>query len=583
MKTREIWQVIRKTGTKGVPDEELAQRIIMVNTLSFSLCCLVFVVGLAYYALSGELSIFIPASIEFILAAGALLLNYRRMYNAAALVTYFVQCAASIYFGLLLGNVIELQAMIIFLFLITFLLFKQELIRRLCLTSAIAILILIEANYYYNFVTPIPLSRDLTIIFKALSVGGVLLLIVVVGKPYVLSKDALYKANHFKKIFIYQITHEIRTQLNAVYYIAQLIRREIRLDSNLRKLEPYIDLLFTAVGNSRNIINNVLDMSKIEAGKMEDIQEENFEVKPFFERLIAVHKVTARTRNIQIKLQVDEQMPPVIVCDSFKLSQVVANLLSNAVKYADRNSVVFLKLNKSDAYTWNMQVVNKGLGIPKEKLLAIFEQFVTNKQNRYTEGTGLGLYIVKNMVDALGGEIDAESQQGGDTIFTVTLKLQKGKIENIQEEIEEDIDLSNVRILVADDNEMNNMLFSKYLSMCGCIVNSASNGREVIHKLKHERHLPDVILMDHQMPEMDGAATLSYIKQEARLRHIPVIICTGSIEFQDALTERGASAIIVKPVDQKSLFKVISQHLPHINGINADSLPDPSPGAHHLL
>jgi signal transduction histidine kinase/ActR/RegA family two-component response regulator len=583
MKTLQIWHAIRRTGTEGVADEELSHRIIMVNTLSFSLCCLVFVVGLSYYGLSGKLSIFIPASIELALAASALLLNYHRMYQAAALLTYFVQCAASVYFGLLLGNVIELQAMVIFLFLITFLLFKEEVVRRVCLTTAIVILVVIEANYYYNFVPPVPLSNDLTVIFKALSVGSVLLLIVVVGRPYVLSKDALYKANRFKRTFIYQITHELRTQLNAVYYIAQLIKREIRLDPHLKKLEPYIDLLFTAVGNTRNIINNVLDMSKIEAGKMEDIQEETFELKSFFERLIAVHKVTAKARDIQIKLHIDDQMPSVIVCDSFKLSQIVANLLSNAVKYSDRSSTVLLKLSKRDASTWSMEVINKGFGIPKDKLIAIFDQFVTNKQYRNTEGTGLGLYIVKNMVDSLGGEINVESQHGSNTIFTVKMKLQIGKMEDVQEETEEDADLSNVRILVADDNEMNNVLFSRYLGMCGCMVSTASNGLEVIHKLKHDKHLPDVILLDHHMPEMDGAATLAYLKQTPHLRHIPVIVCTGSIEFQDMLLKGGASAIVVKPIDQKTLFKIISQHLPLINEINADLFRDRSSGTHHVV
>ncbi len=291
---------------------------------------------------------------------------------------------------------------------------------------------------------------------------------------------------------------------------------------------------------------------------------------PFFERLIAVHKVTAKARNIQIQLQIDEQLSPVIVCDSFKLSQVVANLLSNAVKYADRNSTVLLKLNKADTAHWHLQVVNKGFGIAQDKLDAIFDMFVTNKQNRYTEGTGLGLYIVKNMVQALEGDIYAESRPGNDTVFTVQLPLKAGQLTDVQEATEEEIDLSNVNIMVADDNEMNNMLFSQYLSMCGCTVTSAVNGLEVIQKLEKEKQLPDVILMDHQMPEMDGAATLNHLKKDARLQHIPVIICTGSFEFQETLLSAGASAIVIKPIDQKSLFKVISQHLPHSNGINAD-------------
>jgi signal transduction histidine kinase/CheY-like chemotaxis protein len=573
MKMLDTWHAIRRTGTEGIADKELLHKIKLVNSLNCSLCLLVTTIGGIYYILSGELSIIIPALVEALFASSAILLNYHKKYEAAALVTFLVQCAGSIYFGLLLANVIELQAMVIFLFLITFLLFKEKRRRRLCLAIATVILVIIEANYYSNFIAPIQLSLKLTIIFKALSIGGVLLLIMVVGKPYVLSNDQnneLIRANNFKRIFIYQTTHELRTQLNAIYCIAQLVKREIKLDPALQKTEPYINLLFNAVGNTRNIINNVLDMSKIEAGKMEDVQEESFEIKPFFEKLIAVHKVTARARNIQVRLQIDEQMPPIICFDSFKLSQIVANLLSNAVKYADRNSTVLLRLNKYNIYTWCIQVSNKGAGIAKEKLSLIFEQFVTNKQNRYTEGTGLGLYIVKNMVHTLGGDIQAESLPGGDTTFTVKLKLQRGKREDIREETEEDMDLSNLRVLVADDNEMNNVLFSQYLSMCGCTVTTATNGLEVINKLEKEKNLPDVILLDHQMPEMDGAATLAYIKQDPQLHHIPVIICTGSFEFQETLLAAGASAVMVKPIDQKSLFKIVSQHLPHINETNAD-------------
>ncbi|HEY8920676.1 MAG TPA: hybrid sensor histidine kinase/response regulator [Chitinophaga sp.] len=573
MKAHQIWRSIRRTGTKGVADEELAQRIMMVNTLSFSLCCLAFLVGSVYFILSGKLSILIPASIECVLAATAIVLNHYRHYHAAALVTFFVQCMASIYFGLLLGNVIELQAMVIFLFLITFLLFKRTSTRVICLVSSVVILMIIEGNYYFHFIKQVPLDLQLTVIFKALSIAGVLLVIVVVGRPYVLSKDRLHKTNHFKKIFIYQVTHELRTQLNAVYYIAQLIKREIRLDPHLKKINPYIDLLFTVVGNTRNIINNVLDMSKIEAGKMEDVQEEAFEIDAFFERLMAVHKVTAKTRNIQIQLQIDPKMPPVIICDSFKLSQAIANLLSNAVKYADRNSTVFLKLNKNNAQTWSIQVVNKGLGIEADKLSAIFELFVTNKPNRYTESTGLGLFIARNMVHALQGEIHAESQPQGNTTFTIQLPLKPGKVADVHENQEEDIDLSHVHIMVADDNEMNNILFSKYLSMCGCTITSVNNGVEVLQKLEQERRLPDVILMDHKMPEMDGETTLHHLKKDPRLQNIPVIVCTGSFEFQELLMQAGASDIVIKPIDQPSLFKVISQHLPHFNEISAGSHP----------
>jgi signal transduction histidine kinase/CheY-like chemotaxis protein len=497
--------------------------------------------------------------------------------TASFLLSYSILCSALIFWGIMLGPTAQIHILVAFLMGLAWFVLENKLAQWLAVSFDLAMIVFLEVSYYNHWFAPVDLPEHVQMVIRwiVVVVGSVLNIAIIYlyytewvnAKVNKLLTD-LEKANNFKRIFIYEVTHDIRTQLNAIYYLAQLFRREVKLDPQLKNITPYNNLLFTAVNNASRIINNVLDISKIEAGKMEEVQEDTFLLKPFFENLLEGQKVTANTRKIQLRLITDDNMPEAVSCDYFKLSQIVTNLLNNAIKYAHKNSVVHVKVKRINQYVWSIAVINRGPGIPFEKLESIFDQFVAKKHNRYTEGTGLGLYIVKNMVDALGGDVKAESQPGSDTTFTVTLKLKAGKIADIPEETEEVIDLSNIRILVADDNEMNNMLFSRYLSLNGCTVTSASNGQEVLDKLEKEKQLPDIILMDHHMPEMDGATALIHLKKDPLFKHIPVIICTGSFESQDELMAAGAAAIVIKPVDQKTLFSVISRHLPHLNELS---------------
>ncbi|PSL48238.1 signal transduction histidine kinase [Chitinophaga niastensis] len=551
------------TGTHGIVDQELATRITLVNTLSLALVILIVSVGIIYYSLTSQLSILLPASIEAILAVSPIFFNHYKKYNVASLITFFTQCLASLYFGLLLGNVIELQAMVIFLFLITFLIFKDEMIRRICIGTSMFILLVLEVSYYNNLVTLIPLDHTTAVIFKALSVVGVMLLILIVGRPYVKSNDELHKANHFKKMYVYQVTHEMRTPLNAIYGVAQLIKREIKLDAHLKKIAPLVDHLLTASDNARHIINNVLDMAQIELGKTESVSIEAFELTPFISKIIEVNKIIARSRNIKIHLLV-EDMPAVVIGDTLKLNQVITNLLANAIKYANKNSTVNVRV-KCNMDKWQMQFMNQGSPIPAEKLNSIFEPFVTNK-NKYTEGTGLGLYIVKNKVNSMNGTISAESSTAGDVCFTLNLPLKTGTMEDIiPEETGESTgqDLSNIHVLIAEDNELNAKLLTLFFNSTGCTVTITSNGLEVLEEIK--KNIPDIIIMDYHMEVMDGEETLKVLKSTPAYKNIPVIIATGDIyaESQKALMIAGANAIIEKPINHKDLLTIMNQHVHH--------------------
>ncbi|SKD10327.1 Signal transduction histidine kinase [Chitinophaga ginsengisegetis] len=560
---------ITRAGTQGQTDDELVSRIILVNTLSLVLASLILVVGAIFMVFTRELSILIPASIEFLLTVSAIYMNHRGYYRVAAASTFLVQCFASIYFGILLSNLIELQAMIIFLISIIYLIFPDRISRRISLVVAVGILLLLETYYHYHFVEVIHLQQDVAFIFRISAMAGVLTLIIVVSKPYVHSNDfnkQLKRSNHFKKIFVYQVSHELRTPLNAIFGVGQLLKREIKLNEQLRGIEPLVDQLLLASNHTRNIVNDVLDMAQIESGNSEVLNSEAFEIKPFIEKLVDINRIIAKTRNIKIKLSIGE-IPPVIIADTLKLNQVITNLLGNAIKYSHKGTTIncYIAAAKN---TWSLHIVNMGNHITEDKLKTIFDPFITDKR-KYTEGAGLGLYIVQNKVNSMNGTITAESSPTGINSFKVVLPLVPGRYDDLKTENNEEdeiTDLSDIHVVVAEDNEMSALLISRFLTQTGCSICLTTNGAEVLEESR--KRTPDIIIMDYHMDIMDGKDALVSLKKDPLLKHIPVIIATGDafLESRELMMKAGASAFIEKPIDYKFLIKVLSQQLHPLSG-----------------
>lgn len=565
-RVKNFFSFLQNAGTEDITDEDEKRRIILVNTISLAICGLLILITPVFYALSDKPDIIIyPVILDFIVTFSVILLNLRKKYLAASFTVYVIQCASIMYFGILLSNVVALEAMIIFLISIIYLIFKEEKYRRICLFIAISTLAIMEISYYFNLFTPIPLSYNTTFIMHALVIGGILVLIIIVSKPYVKSNDtnqALKLANHFKKVFVHQVTHEMRTPLNAIYGVAQLLKRQIMLNDQFKSLETLVDQQLDAINNTRSIINNVLDMAQIESGVINKSEKEHFLLRPFFYKIAEVNKVMGRTRNIRIKLSI-EQMPEVVYDDILNLHQITTNLLANALKYADRNSVVELKI-AGMGNKWSLQVINQGPVITPEKQELIFNPFVTDK-SKYIEGTGLGLYIVSGKVRAMNGDITLSSDATG-TVFNVQLPLMEGNMELIREEKEEEElwdDLGHINVVLAEDNELSAQLLSRMLTQIGCNTVWVKNGVELIQQV--EKHIPDIIIMDYHMEVMDGEQTLYHLKQVPAYKSIPVIISTGDAyaETRDVFLKAGADAFIEKPINYSSLIKVLKMHLHH--------------------
>ena len=563
---KDFFSFLQNAGAEEIADEDEKRRIILVNTISLAICALLIIITPIFYTLTDKPDIIIyPVMLDFIVTFSVILFNLKKKYLAASFTIYVIQCASIMYFGILLSNVVALEAMIIFLISIIYLIFKKEKYRRICLAIAICTLAIMEISYYFKLFTPIPLSYHTTFIMHALVISGILVLIIIVSKPYIKSNDtnkALKLANHFKKVFVHQVTHEMRTPLNAIYGVAQLLKRQIMLNDQFKSLETLVDQQLDAINNTRSIINNVLDMAQIESGVISKSEKEHFLLKPFFYKIAEVNKVMGRTRNIRIKLSI-EQMPDVLYDDILNLHQITTNLLANALKYADRNSVVELKITGMGS-KWSLQVINQGPLITPEKQEVIFNPFVTDK-SKYIEGTGLGLYIVSGKVKSMGGDISLSSDTAG-TIFTVSLPLIAGNMEMIKEEKEEEEmwdDLGHINVVLAEDNELSAQLLSRMLTQIGCNTTWVKNGLELIQQV--QKHIPDIIIMDYHMEVMDGEQTLYHLKQVSAYKNIPVIISTGDAyaETRDTFLKAGADAFIEKPINYSSLIKVLKLHLHH--------------------
>lgn len=542
---------IVRIGTGGIHDEAAIKGIMLVNTLSLALGSLILLIGGIFYALTQNLLILVPAALECLIAFSAIYLNYLRKNTLAALTIFFLQCFAVIYFGIVLGEILVLQLMIIFLIAITYLIFNTALIRKICLCMALSTLIVLELCYYYKVGPYVHLDYITSYIFKWCSMSGILLLIILTGMHYVRSSD-------FKRVFIYQITHELRTPLNAILVATQLIKRELKFKPDLQHIDSLSDHLLAAGNNARNIINNVLDMAQIESGKMDKRNETAFLLQPFFEQIINVHHVIAQYKGIRLKLEF-ELMPEVILGDPLKLHTITTNLLSNAIKYANKNSEILIRLCGS-ADLWQIQITNEGPGIPPEKQEIIFEPFVTHK-SKEEEGTGLGLFITRIKVASMGGNIGVTSQLNEFTTFTVTLPLHEGKITDIKKEIPPEGDSSpfDMHVLIADDNDMNNILLAKYLRQMGCRVTMTVNGLEAVRRAEAET--PDVIILDYHMPVMDGKEALILFKHTSALKHIPVIMATGDAykNSKQILMDAGADAFLEKPINFSRLHSILAE------------------------
>jgi signal transduction histidine kinase/ActR/RegA family two-component response regulator len=558
-------------GTSGLSDPGEIDRVFLVNTMcSITAFSILVIGGMLSYNFQWRPSLLFPFIGEFILNASVFYFNARKWHKAAAAMLYFLQCIMIVYISAIVGSVLRLDIVIVLLFAVTFLIFKDKRWRRAAAIGALLDFFAIEALYYKNpFQASMHLQPGAAYLTQLLVVLVISIIIVVVSAPYVRSNDTnedLKRANHLIKIFVAQITHELRTPLDTIHHVTQLLRSETKKDPSLKKIQPLVDIGWTVSSTARNIVNNVLDMAQIEAGKMTATVYEAFRVRPFFENIIEVHRVIAQNVKMRLELKIDPEVPAVIFGDPLNINQILTNLLANAFKYGFSEHPVLVEVSRQ-MYTWEIKVSNYSEGIPQDRQDAIFDPFVTTG-NGHIQGSGLGLFIVRTKVSMMGGSIRVESQKLGKTTFSVLLPLQEGKFKDIPDGPGVDLetaDLAKVNVLVAEDDKLISYLFARFLEEMGCAYTLVSNGRELLEvaQRKCREECPDIIILDCHMPELDGLETIGLLKQDPALKNIPIIVTTGDIYSPtlDNMLAAGANTYLKKPIDHNALRKTIQLYL----------------------
>lgn len=376
------------------------------------------------------------------------------------------------------------------------------------------------------------------------------------------SKEAAEEASLAKAQFLSIMSHEIRTPLNAVIGTTYLLLQENPRPDQLRNLE----LLKLSSENLLLLINNILDFNKIDAKKV-DFEETDFHLRNLIQSIVFPFQPRAEEKRIDFITNIDNKIPDMITGDPTRLGQILSNLLSNAIKFTDVGKVELeCKLIKQEDNKVELEFVitDTGIGISSEKLELVFNPFTQENSSitRRFGGTGLGLSITQKLVRLLGSEIKVKSEPGKGSVFNFTLKFKIAAPKNNIQAQGAEISLNGLSILLVEDNEMNQFFTKKILENFGVEVEIASNGLEALEKILLKNY--DLILMDLQMPEMDGFETTARIRaiEGLKFKKIPIIALTAEAftDVQSKAIDTGFTDYITKPYNPKDLYSKIAKY-----------------------
>ncbi|PSO47291.1 MAG: hypothetical protein BRC33_13170 [Cyanobacteria bacterium SW_9_44_58] len=387
------------------------------------------------------------------------------------------------------------------------------------------------------------------------------------------TNEALIRATRLKDEFLAAMSHELRTPLNAILGLTEGLKEQIQGTIN-DKQSKALNIIEQSGYHLLELINDILGLSKIESGKME-LNCAETEIAPLCQSVLAVIKQQAKKKDIRIQTQLPVHLPTVSL-DERRIRQVLINLLTNAVKFTPEGGEITLEASliqkgTSCSQALRIAVVDTGIGIAPENLDQVFEPFlqVDRALNRKYEGSGLGLSLVKRIVELHGGEVGVESELGVGSCFTIELPLSETSpraVATNKTELESESQASAANasplILLAEDNQNNITTIFNYLEAKGYQLVVAKNGKEAVQAA--HSHLPDLILMNIRMSKMDGLAAIQEIRCEDRLSQIPIIAVTAlaAERDRDRCLQAGANAYLSKPLRMKQLVALIQQLLP---------------------
>jgi len=366
-----------------------------------------------------------------------------------------------------------------------------------------------------------------------------------------------------KSDILAEISHEIRTPINSLIGIIDLLRKRSNMYAEKEKL--FLDTAYSNISNTSRTINDILNLSKIDYNANLDLHD--FDIEDLVNDIYQIHKSQAEIKNIELEVTIDEAAPTIIHSDELKMRQILTNLISNGIKYT-MNGKVSCHIKINDLNNLHIKIVDSGLGIPEGMQPNIFKKYFTrNDEQKLSNGIGLGLYITKRLIQKLNGHITFTSKENLGTTFTVEIPIPQAKTKikttgdyKLLTEFPNDVSW-----LLVDDNILN-ILYLKQFFQTFEQVKTATNGLEAVEILKN--YIPDLIITDINMPIMTGDELLVYIRQAPELRHTK-IIATSSDYDQIKELERKRNTffdnVIIKPFNEKDLVKIINQTITKSN------------------
>ncbi len=512
------------------------------------------------------------------------------------LISYHIENERIVVYCLLVAGVSSLyymsfvtktQGMLVFTFLATgttiaLFLIQQALIVYFALTSIILVamiafqqdlvLTFFDSSQYVSYITLYAFA-GVALIFISYSVEKY--------KTEMEEKNEIAReALEAKSNFLANMSHEIRTPMNAIYGMAELLGEK---DFNPEEKE-YVATIKRSSENLLSIINEILDFSKVDSGKME-ITEDPYSFNEMLQDVVTIIEFRMRGKNIVLRLEVDPKVPTTLLGDETRVRQILINILNNAVKFTNQGAITLGIQWKDESMVYNtergrmiIRVQDTGIGISEENIKKLFTEFgqIDTKKNRNVEGTGLGLAICKRLVDAMNGEIKVSSKLGVGSTFTVVLPqkvydsteshFEFSHLENRSTNTyTPEITAPTAKILIVDDNKVNLQVAAELMKIFGIEAQTVESGPDAIDRIAKKTQRYDMIFMDHMMPFMDGVEATRQIRAlGGYAAKIPIIALTANaIKGVDRLfIEAGMNDYIPKPVRLELLGTILKKWLP---------------------
>ncbi|MBF0102480.1 MAG: response regulator [Desulfobacterales bacterium] len=383
-----------------------------------------------------------------------------------------------------------------------------------------------------------------------------------------IAKELAEKASQAKGEFLANMSHEIRTPMNAILGFTELLEGKIKEEQN----KQYLSAISSSGKTLLTLINDILDLSKIEAGKLE-LRYDAVNPRSILNEIKQMFSRKVDEKGIDFYVEIDDSLPERFLLDEVRLRQILLNLTGNAIKFVDKGFIKLsfnIKSGRDEILELAFSVQDTGIGIPKDAQERIFESFEQQKGQNASKygGTGLGLSITRRLIQMMGGEISVESEVGKGSTFTVILKNVKvakvlDEIKSQDRQMISSVMFHKASILIADDVEYNRLLLKAFLNYPEMKLFEAENGREAIH---HTRlYHPDLIIMDMKMPVMDGYEATRLLKKDEFLKTIPIVAITASVMLENdaKILEAGCEAILKKPFNKEKLVSELMRFLPH--------------------